>query len=411
MNLPLFIAFRYFKARRSRHIINWISRISVAGISLATMALIVVLSVFNGLDHLIRSLFSSFDPDIKITAVEGKTFQADSLFLSRLKSVQGVADYCQVVEENALLKYRDRQAIATIKGVGPEFTNISGLDSMIVDGEILLNDEDKPMAVIGRELGGELGVGLNFINPVHIYAPKRSGKIMLNPVSSITHNYIFPSGVFGIQQDYDSKYLIVPLDYARNFFDYSDHEVSALEVKVTDEKQAGEVMKKLSALLGKDFTVAGRLEQHQGFYRVMASEKWAIFLILSFILMVASFNTISSLTLLMLEKKSDMQVMRSMGSSQSKIRRIFLWEGLLVTGIGMVIGLVLGVIVCVVQQQFGLLRFPDSGSFVVNVYPVRMLFTDFVLVTGLIGVIGYFAAWIPLRVMKKRYFASESLDE
>lgn len=405
MNLPFFIAFRYFKARRSRHIINWISRISVAGITLGTLALIIVLSVFNGLDHLIRSLFSSFDPDIKITAVEGKTFRADSALLGRLTAVPGVATWCGVLEENALLKYRDRQAIATIKGVGPEFTDVSGIDSMLVDGEIILTGSERTLGVIGRELAGELGIGLNFINPIHVYAPKRSGRILLNPVQSINHSILFPSGVFGVQQDYDSKYLIVPLDFARDFFEYPDDEVSALELKISDSRMIPEILKKISSNLGPEYKVADRLGQHEGFYRVMKSEKWAIFLILGFILIVASFNTISSLTLLMLEKKTDMQILRSLGASQLRIRQIFLLEGLLVTGVGMLIGLVLGAIVCILQQQLGIVRFPESGSFVVNIYPVRMLFTDFLLVMGLVGVIGFMAAWIPLRVLKRRYFS------
>ena len=411
MNLPFFIAFRYFKARRSRHIINWISRISVAGITLGTMTLIIVLSVFNGLDHLIRSLFSSFDPDIKITALEGKTFNADSVLLNQLGAMPGVANYCQIVEENALLKYRDRQAIATIKGVGPEFTQVSGIDSLLVDGEVRLTPGDTPMGVIGKELAGELGIGLNFINPIHVYVPKRTGSIMLNPLQAINHRYLFPSGVFGVQQDYDSKYLIVPLDFAREFFDYAKGEVSGIELKVTDARQTQEIINKISVVLGKDFKIVDRLGQHADFYRVMSSEKWAIFLILSFILIVASFNTISSLTLLMLEKKADMRTLRSLGASQIKIRQVFLWEGLLVTGVGMLIGLILGALVCLIQQQFGIIRFPNSGSFVVNVYPVRMLLTDFLLVMMLVGVIGYFAAWVPLRVLKKRYFYTDSAEE
>jgi lipoprotein-releasing system permease protein len=411
MNLPFFIAFRYFRARRSRHIINWISRISVAGITLGTMALIIVLSVFNGLDHLIRSLFSSFDPDIKITAVEGKSFLTDSLLLTRMQAIPGVAHYSKVVEENALLKYRDRQAIAVIKGVDPGFTNVSGIDSLLIDGEIRLARDDTPMGVIGQELAGELGVGLNFINPLHLYVPKRSGHIMMNPLQSINHRFLFPSGVFAVQQDYDSKYLIVPLDFARDFFDYSSEEVSSLEIKASDEKIIPSVSKSLATVFGKDFNISDRLAQHAGYYRVMKSEKWAIVLILTFILMVASFNTISSLTLLMLEKKPDMQVLRGMGASQVKIRQVFLWEGLLVGGVGMLIGLALGAAVCLIQQQFGIVRFPNSGSFVVNVYPVRMLFSDFLLVMSLVGIIGYLAAWVPLRVMKKRYFASESTDE
>jgi lipoprotein-releasing system permease protein len=405
MNLPLFIAFRYFKARRSRHIINWISRISVAGITLGTMTLIIVLSVFNGLDHLIRSLFSAFDPDIKITAVEGKTFQADSILLSRIQAVPGVADWCQVVEENALLKYRDRQAIATIKGVDANFGRVSGIDSLLIDGEVILENRETPMGVIGQQLAGELGVGLNFINPIHVYVPKRTARVILNPMQAINHRHLFPSGVFAVQQEYDSKYLIVPLDFARDFFDHTAGEVSALEIKTTGSRPVNEIIRDLSSLLGSDFKVADRLSQHADFYRVMKSEKWAIFLILGFILMVASFNTISSLTLLMLEKKPDMQVLRGMGASQKKIRQVFLWEGLLVTGIGMLIGLLIGSAVCLAQQQFGIVRFPNSGSFVVNEYPVRMLAGDFALVAGLVGLIGFFAAWVPLRVLKRHYFS------
>ena len=405
MNLPLFIAFRYFKARRSRHIINWISRISVAGITLGTMTLIIVLSVFNGLDHLIRSLFGSFDPDIRITAVEGKTFSAGQDMLDRIQAVPGVAVWCEVLEENALLRYRDRQAIATIKGVGPNFDHVSGIDSLLIDGEALLERGDQPTGVIGQQLAGELGVGLNFINPIHAYVPKRSGRILLNPMQAINHRQLFPAGVFAVQQEYDSKYLIVPLDFARDLFDYKEGEVTALELSADGSRKPEDIVRELSALLGPEFKVADRLHQHADFYRVMKSEKWAIFLILGFILIVASFNTISSLTLLMLEKKGDMQILRSLGANQVRIRQIFLWEGLLVTGIGMLIGLVLGVAVCLVQQQFGIIRFPNSGSFVVNEYPVRMLAGDFALVAGLVGLIGFFAAWVPLRVLKRHYFS------
>ncbi len=404
MNLPLFIAFRYFRARRSQHIINWISRISVAGITIGTMTLIIVLSVFNGLDHLIRSLFSSFDPDIKITAVEGKTFTTDPGFIEKITSVAGVAVWCPVLEENALLKYRDRQAIATVKGVGPEFTQVSGIDSMLVDGELRLDTAGPPMAAIGRELAGELGIGLNFINTIHLYVPKRTGRIMINPLQSINEQHLFPSGVFAVQQEYDSKYIIVPVGFARDLFDYKDTEVSAVEIKSSDSRKVPDIIRILNQKLGPGFKVADRLRQHEAFYRVMRSEKWAIFLILSFILIIASFNTISSLTLLMLEKKPDMQILRSMGAGQPKIRQVFLWEGILVTGIGMVLGLVLGALVCFAQQQFGIVRFPESGSFVVNVYPVRMLFTDFLMVMGLVAAIGFMAAWVPLRVMKRRYF-------
>ncbi|MFH0761593.1 MAG: FtsX-like permease family protein [Bacteroidota bacterium] len=411
MNYPFFIAFRYLKARRSRHIINWISRISIAGISLGTMALIIVLSVFNGLDHLIRSLFGSFDPDIKITAVEGKTFSADSAQLARLGQVPGVAHYCQVLEENALLKYRDRQAVATVKGVGPEFVRISGIDTMIIDGKFRLHGGDAPLGTIGQELAGQLSVGLNFINPIHIYVPRRTEKLILDPLRAINHRYLFPTAVFGVQADYDSKYFIVPVDFAQDLFGYGPDEVSALEISLREDSKISLVKKDLRILFGSGFTISDRLEQHAEFYRVMSAEKWAIFLILGFILIIASFNTISSLTLLMLEKKPDMQILQGMGARKTSVRQVFMWEGLLVTGIGLVAGLALGALFCVLQQRLGIIRFPSSGSFVVDIYPVKMVFTDFLMVTGMVGVIGLMAAWIPLRVMKKRYFVAESPEE
>jgi lipoprotein-releasing system permease protein len=332
--------------------------------------------------------------------VEGKTFSTGPEFIGKITSVAGVAVWCPVLEENALLKYRDRQAIATVKGVGPEFTQVSGIDSMLIDGELRLDTTQTPMAAIGRELAGELGIGLNFINTIHLYVPKRTGRMLLNPLASINERMIFPSGVFGVQQEYDSKYLIVPVGFARELFDYKDTEVPAVEIRASGSRKVPEIIRLLQEKLGPEYQVADRLRQHDAFYRVMRSEKWAIFLILSFILIIASFNTISSLTLLMLEKKPDMQILRSLGAGQTKIRQVFLWEGILVTGVGMVLGLVLGGLVCWAQQQFGIVRFPESGSFVVNVYPVRMLVSDFLLVMGLVGVIGFMAAWVPLRVLK-----------
>jgi lipoprotein-releasing system permease protein len=376
-----------------------------------TMALITILSFYNGLDNLIRSLFSSFDPDIKITAVEGKTFAFDSLSRASLDKIPGIAEYCSVLEENALLRYRDRQTVATIKGVGPEFMKISGIDTMLVDGEFKLFGDGAPMGVIGQELAGQLGIGLNFINPVHVYVPRRTEKLILNPAAAVSHKYLFPSGVFAIQQEYDSKYLIVPLEFARDLFGYPGMEVTAVEISLDGSRKAGMVRSDLQKLFGNSFKISGRLEQHADFYRVMAAEKWAIFLILSFILIIASFNTISSLTLLMLEKKADMKILQGLGARKVTVRQVFLWEGLLVTGTGMIAGLVLGAILCILQKEFGIIRFPSSGSFVVDVYPVKMLLTDFLVVAGLVSAIGFLAAWIPLRTMAKSYFATGSADE
>jgi lipoprotein-releasing system permease protein len=411
MNLPLFIALRYLKARRSRHIINWISRISVAGIAVGTMALIIILSVFNGLEGLIRSLFGAFDPDIRITAVEGKSFSFDDRLRERLENSGAVAHYCEVIEENALLVYRDRQTIATVKGVCDGFNQVSGIDSMIIDGQFQLYQGEMPTGVIGYELASQLGVGLNFINPVHIWVPRRSERLILDPTRAFNHQTIFPAGVFSVQQDYDSKYFIVPADYARELFGYGADELSAIEVSIPQRLSSGTAKTLLKSAFGEEFRIQDRMEQHAYFYKVMASEKWIIFLIMTFILFIASFNTISSLSLLLLEKKADMNTLQSLGAREATVRQVFLWEGILVTGLGLVIGLSVGALICLLQQQFGFIRLPGSGSFVVDAYPVKMIFTDFMLVTLMVGVIGLIASYIPIRIMKRRYFLPGSQDE
>lgn len=411
MNLPFFIALRYLKARRSRHIINWISRISVAGIAVGTMALIIILSVFNGLDGLIRSLFGAFDPDIRITAVEGKSFNFDDQMRGKLEGSGAVAHYCEVVEENALLVYRDRQSIATIKGVCEEFTLVSGIDSMIIDGEFQLYQGEIPTGVIGYELAAQLGIGLNFINPVHIWVPRRSERLILDPTRAFNHQTIFPAGIFSVQQDYDSKYFIVPVDYARNLFGYAENELSSLEISIPSQMKPAGAKTRLREALGDSLRVQDRMEQHAYFYKVMASEKWIIFLIMTFILFIASFNTISSLSLLLLEKKADMNTLQSLGAREAMVRQVFLWEGILVTALGLIIGLLAGALICLLQQHFGLVRLPGSGSFVIDAYPVKMLFTDFLLVTLMVGVIGLIAAYIPIRIMKRRYFLPGSQAE
>jgi len=343
--------------------------------------------------------------------VEGKTFSPDSITLVKLGQVPGVVHWCKVLEENALLKYRDRQAVATVKGVGPDFEKISGIDTMLIDGEFKLEQNGIPQGIIGQELAGQLSLGLTFINPIHVYVPRRTNKIVLDPTRAISHKYLFPSGVFAVQQEYDSKYLIVPISFAQDVFGYSAADITAIEISLDGKIRMNQIRNDLSRLFGPGYRIEDRLQQHAEFYRVMASEKWAIFLILGFILLIASFNTISSLTLLMLEKKPDMQLLQGLGARRATIRQVFLWEGLLVTGIGMIAGLILGGLFCILQQQFGFIRFPSTGSFVVDIYPVKMLFSDFVLVTGMVVLIGLAAAWVPLRVMKKRYFAAGSPDE
>jgi len=404
-SLPFFIAKRYLISRKSRNIINVISWISLAGIAVGTMALIMVLSIFNGIEGLIKSMFSSFDPDLKITVAEGKTFRPSGEEFLDLRSNPAVAVWCEVIEDNALLSYRESQTPATLKGVSDNFSELTDIDNLLVDGKFRLEEDNRPLGVIGSDLAYRLGVGLNFINPMYVYYPRRTTSRIINPLNAFKRQMLFPSAVFSVQQEYDSKYMIVPIEFCRELMGYDD-EVTAIELGVKPGQDVDKLKMSIKEKLGDKYRVENRFEQHSYFYKVMASEKWAIFLILGFILIIASFNTISSLTLLLLEKKKDMHVLQSMGARVDRIRSIFLTEGMLMTGIGILTGLILGGLLCWLQITFGIIRFPASGSYVTDIYPVRMEMLDFVLVSLMVAVIGLIASVIPVRVLGKGYFSS-----
>jgi len=383
-------------------VISWIS---LAGVSIGTIALIIVLSIFNGIDGLIKSMFSSFDPDLKITLVEGKTFSPKTEEIKHIQNNPAVAVWCEVLEENALLSYRDRQTPATLKGVSDNFQVLTNIDSVLIDGSFRLKEDNRPLCIVGSELAYRLSVGLNFINPMHIYVPKRTKSTIINPANAFNHKMLFPSAVFSVQQEYDSKYLIIPIDFCREILGFDD-EVSAIEIGILEDQSIEKVKTEMQEILGPDFHVKDRYEQHAYFYKVMASEKWAIFLILGFILIIASFNTVSSLTLLLLEKRKDMHILQSMGAQPRRIRRIFLTEGLIMTLFGVISGLLIGSLLCWIQIKFGVIRFPSTGSYVTDIYPVSMETLDFILVGLLVFTIGFIASIIPVRILGKRYFSS-----
>jgi len=404
LNFSFYIAKRYLFARKSRNVINIISAISVVGVSIGTMALIVILSVFNGFDNLVQSLFNSFDPDIKITIKEGKTFSSGAERIQNLKKLKGVLYMSEIIEENALLKYDDRQYIVTVKGVSDEFINMSGIDSMIIDGEFILKENKNNYAVIGQGVALNLAVGLNFITPINIYVPKRTQKASLNPEEAFSRKYIFPSGIFAIQQDFDSRYIIVPIDFARDLLDYSN-EVSAIELKLDPvfNKDKDKIQEEIKKHLGTGYEVKNRFEQQELLYKIMKSEKWAIFLILTFILIIASFNVIGSLTMLIIEKKKDIDTLRSLGTNLSVLRKIFLFEGWMISILGAILGLMTGTIICLIQQHFGLIKIQGSDSFVIDTYPVYMELPDFVYVFVTVLFIGYLAAWYPVRYISRKF--------
>lgn len=402
MKLSLYIAKRYLFAKKSRNAINVISSISVAGVTVGTMALIIILSVFNGLESLVRSIFNTFDPDLKITAAVGKTFIADSVKLLQISRINGVACYSLSIEENALIKYGDKQYIATIKGVDDNYGQVTGIDSSMWDGKFILkSDKGRPYAIPGIGIANYLGLRINFITPLIIYVPRRTGGTELTPEDAFVRNYIFPSGIYQVEQEYDSKYVFIPLDFAHELLE-SNSEVSSIEIKFKDEALQPSIQREVTRLFGKDYIIQNKYEQQEIFYKVMRSERLAIFIILTLILIIASFSIIGSLTMLIIEKERDIEILRSLGADNTLIRKIFIFEGWLISIIGALIGIVFGFIICWIQQTFGLVKL-QSDTLIMNAYPVVMKLKDFIIVPATVLLIGFWAAWYPVRFLTKKY--------
>ena len=409
MKLPVYIARRYFFAKKSHNAINIISIIAVSGVAIGTMALVIILSVFNGFDRLVKSLFNSFDPDIRITKAEGKTFVPDSLLFNKIKNYPFVLHFSEVVEENALLRYGDKQYIATVKGVDTGYSKIIWIDSMMMEGEFKLMKINRPYAVVGQGVAYYLGIGLHFIDPIMIFVPRRTSGVSLNPDNAFSRRFIYASGIFRIEQEVDSKYLLVPISFARDLLEYTN-EVTSVEIQLNPKYDSRKAYQELENVLGPSYIVKDRYQQKEFFYKILKSEKWAIFFILSFILMVASFNIVGSLTMLILDKKKDIAVLHSMGTNSNTLRQIFLTEGSFIALAGALIGLAIGATICYLQMKYSIVHLQGSGSFVINAYPVFMKASDFTLVFFTVLLIGFIAAWYPVRfISQKSFFESLQL--
>ena len=402
MNLSAFVARRYLFSKKSHNIINIISAISLVGVMVCTMALIIVLSVFNGFDSLIKSMFSNFDPDIKITPAQGKVFDPQTDTLKRISQLSYVDCVCETLEENVLLEYEKHMQPATLKGVSEQYSRLTGIDTTIISGEFVLDNGRRQMAVLGAGLAYYLSVNVNFISSIRIYVPKRNGRISMNPERAFSNSYIFPSGIFAIQQEIDNRYMIVPIDFARNLLDYST-QVSALELKLKPGTDRDRARDEISAIVGSDYVVRTQYQQHEMLYKVMKSEKFAIFLILTFILIIGSFNMIGSLSMLIIDKKNDIATLNSLGFDRKGIQRIFIYEGWIISIGGAILGLLLGLLVCWLQQTYGFLKLDSMGTFVVSNYPVKIVWTDLLLALATVVVIGLLASWYPNRLFTKRY--------
>jgi lipoprotein-releasing system permease protein len=400
LNFSLYIARRYLLSKKSKNVVNIISGIAMVGVIVGTMALVIVLSIFNGFDVLIKSFFSVFDPEIKITTVEGKQFDANTSIFQQIKTDKRVIHYCEAVEEIAHFRFEDRQYIASIKGVTNEYLDMSNLYDHVFDGKLYLKDDNFDYAIIGRGVALNLGAATNFVRPIFISVPKKGKSVsMVNPFNQ---EYVFLSGIYSVnQQEVDDKYALIPIDLARKLLEM-DNTVTSIEIALSKDIDAKKYQAELRKLLGPAFNVQNRYEQHESYYKVAKSERFFIFLTLSFILIIASFNLASSISMLMLDKKKDIHILHSLGLTRKKIGYIFMFEGALVSLVGGIIGLVLGILICLGQMRYGWIKFP--GSFAIESYPVELRAASLIIIFLTVLVIGIAASWLPVKLLPKKYY-------
>lgn len=371
------------------------------GVIVGTTALVVVLSIFNGFDILIKSFFSYFDSEIKITAIEGKNFDANTEAFEKIKNDKSVIHYCEVVEEIALFRFEDRQFIANIKGIDEDYIEMANIEEIMYDGELMLNDGNFDYTIIGRGLAYNLGASVRFVRPIHISVPRkgRSSTMLLNP---FRQQNLFLSGIYSVGQiEVDDQFALIPLNIARNLLDIGQN-VTSIELGLAPNANKERSQRRIQQILGNNFKVENRYQQHESYYKIAKSERFFIFLILSFILVIASFNLASSIAMLILDKKKDINILVSLGLTRKKIGMIFLYEGWLVSSIGAVVGLVLGILLSLGQMHFGWLKIP--GSFVIDHYPVEIKIPSLILIIFTVLIIGAVASWLPVKFLPQRFF-------
>jgi lipoprotein-releasing system permease protein len=395
LNLSYFIAARYFRSKKKRNFITVLSTISMIGVAVGTMALVIVMSVFNGLEDLIRGLFASFDAELKVEAVVGKSFEVDSLWLDGIQNVDGVAVLTEVIEDNALLDYNGNQLVATIKGVSDNFLEQDRFSRGYFWGDTTLGNDLRPGAIMGRGVGFFLSVNLKDVNvPLKVFYPKAPrSAATFNPNQLYSSASLEPVAFFSVERQFDDEYVIAPLKFTRELLNYGNKRTS-LEIKISDGYSIDEVQENLKAHLGPDFSVKNTDEQHAGLLRTVKLEKLFVFLTLSFILAIASFNIFFSLSMLAIEKKKDIAMLKALGAKDKLIREIFLKQGAMIAVVGAAIGLVLGFAIVWLQESFGLVSL-GIASAVVDAYPVRMVWTDFAWITVVVILITLVASWRP----------------
>ena len=400
----LIFAWRYFKAKKSTNAINIIAWISVTAIAFATAALLVLWSAFNGFEDLVKSLYTTFYPDIKVTAASGKTLMLTPARIKELSNLQGIKAISLTVEEKALLRNGDYTAIVDLKGVDSNYTSVTDIRQSIVRGKYFTGDAENPGAVMG--VGVENAVAVlsdRSIGGLSIILPKRGDVNPADPLSAFNEGSIMPFGAFAVQEEFDNKYVLTNIDFVKNHMGFKADEYSEVELAIMRQGDEDMIKKKIEGLLGKDYTVQTRYEQNSSLYSVMRFEKYAIFCIFILVLIVAAFNMIGSLSMLVLEKQKDIQVLQAMGADKNWIRKVFLSEGILLAFIGAAAGMIMAALLCYIQIKFMLVPL-EGASFIINYYPVKMVASDFLVVCITVFIIAMVALWYPAKRAAEQTF-------
>lgn len=399
MNLSFFIAKRYLISKKSTNAINVISWISIVAIAITTAALVIILSAMNGLTSVVADLYHAIEPDLKITAINSKYISDKQLISQKIKSIQGIKHISYSIEENALIKLDDKQAVVTIKGVDAEFKKLTQFDTVVYEGNYRFEYNKQYFGVFGRGVAGKLGINVNdFVSPISIYAPTRGKVESINPEDAFNKISISPAGIFSLNDDFDFKFVLIDLKAAQYLFDCPES-FSTIEIGLENKDDLESVQEQLSEKLGPNYQVKNRFQLNDVLFKTLKTEKLWTFLILAFILVIATFNIIGALTMLIIEKKKDIKTLYNLGADQQFIRTIFMQEGFLITSVGALSGLIIGVIICILQQQFHLVTFDDQS--VIPFYPIKMQWKDFVWILTLVMGIGFLAAIYPVRVFTK----------
>ena len=406
MKLELHIAWRYLFSKKGHNAINIVSGVSAAAVGVVAAAMVCVLSVMNGFGALVEHMFSEFDPEIRITPAQGKSFRLDTLPVQQVLALPFVQAASQVVEETALVRYKDHQQPARIMGVDTVFQHITHIDSILSDGYFSVYDGAFERCVMGRGLAVQIGINAHFVGAVHIYAPKRLERVnMLRPDDAFLHETAFMAGTFAVNQTtYDDQLLIVSLPLARRLFQYDTLMVTSLELQLASDSRlsARQMKPQLRNCLGDGYIVADRYEQQADFFRILKIEKLLTALLLAFILLIACFNVIGSLSMLIIDKQEDIRILQHLGATNQTIRRTFLYEGWLITTLGALFGLLIGLAVCLLQQNYGLLKLGSGADYVISAYPVLVQAGDVLAVAAIVLLMGFLAAYYATRSLRTK---------